>query len=173
MKHLGSEILFSVPPCWCSRKLARCYWAYIARVLDSRGSLLAEQLSWTAEPWVPGAWDLQLFLQGKLLGRGRDRVPLGAWRRAVSASCSPEGNTLPPLRRNGSSPQPPCGRSATCRNVCIPQPGLLSPLRDHSAPAPLTESPEPACADWTTLLDTVPLTLKRSCQFFLLLPFST
>lgn len=79
----------------------------VARSLESRGTLLAEQLSWMAEPWVPGAWDPQLFLPGKLLGRGRGRVPLGAGRRAVSVSSNPEGNTLTPLKRHGLPPHPP------------------------------------------------------------------
>lgn len=170
MKHLGSEILFSVPPCWCSRKLAR------ATGLVSRDPSTLAGAYWQSS--CPGRRILGFrgpgtrnsFYKASCLGRGQDRVPLGAGRRAASASCSPEGNTLPSMRRNGSSPQPPCGRSATCRSVCIPPSGLLPPLGDHSAPAPLTESPEPACADWTTLGY---LTLKHSCQFFLLLPFST
>lgn len=70
---------------------------------------MAEQLSWMAEPWLPGAWDPQLFLQGKSLGRGTGRVPLGAGRRAVLASPNLEGNTVNPLRQHCPLPHPPAG----------------------------------------------------------------
>lgn len=95
-----------------------------------------------AEPWVPGAWDPQLFLQGKLLGRGRERVPLSSGRRAVSASSSLEGNTLTPLRRDGLPPHPPAGAPPPA--VCIPQPGHPLP-RAVLVPPPsqLTASLEP------------------------------
>ncbi len=107
---------------------------------------MAEQLSWMAKPWVPGAWDPQLFLQGKLSGRGRGRVPLGAGRRARSAPLSPEGRTGAPVGAAPSSPSP-CGRSATCRSVCAPSPGPPGPLgppAPRRAPAPSAPPPPAA-----------------------------
>lgn len=99
---------FSVPPCWFCRKLARCLWACIARSPDSRGTLLAEQLSWMAEPWVPGGLRLATLSTRQVDREGPGHVPLGAGRHAVSASSSPEGNILTHLRRH-YSPHPPAG----------------------------------------------------------------
>lgn len=142
----------------------------IARSLDSRGTLLAEQLSWMAEPWVSGAWDPQLFLPGKLLGRGLGRVPLGAGKRAVSASPNLEGNTVALLRQHG--PFHPLRVLRHLQNHLHPSVRAVPPRSDRSSPVPLSGSPEPCSHDVMIPLDTVHLTFKCSCQFFALLPFS-
>lgn len=91
-----------------------------------------------AKRWVPGAWDPQLFLQGKLLGRGRGRVPLGAGRRARLASFSLEGTTLTPLRRHGPPPHPPAGAPPPAEASATLSPRSFSPQRsDSSNPVPL------------------------------------
>lgn len=61
----------------------------------------------------------------QVVREGPGRVPLGAERRAVSASSSLEGNILTPLRRHGLPPHPPAGARPPA--VCIPQPGHLLP----------------------------------------------
>lgn len=122
---------------------------------------MAEQLSWMAEPWVPGAWDLQLFLQGKLLGRGRERVPLGAGRRAVSASSSLEGDALTPLRRYGLLTPLRALRHLHCASRTR---APSAPRSDSSTPRPNSlEVGSRARADVMIPLDTVTLTSKRSC----------
>lgn len=120
-------------------------------------------------PGFRGAWDSQLFLQGKLIGRGRGTCLLVPGDMLCQLPLVLKGIYWPIW---GDTILPtPLRALRHLQKRMHPSAGAPSPpLSDRSSPVSL-EVWSSARTDVTIPLDTVPLTFRRSCQFFPLLPF--
>lgn len=120
-------------------------WALYREISDSRGTSLAEQLSWMAEPWVPGAWDPQLFGPGKLLGRGRGTC-------CVSVPQSPREYSDPIEATRNPRPAGHLTKRVLPSAGRAPRPSLPAPRPKSAAGRRSQGSPGRCFSDFQTLL---------------------